>query len=101
MRKLTPRQLNRLRDIAAASLEVPKSDRPDLGIAPEDLLVACNAALKFDTHEDEEDEEERYALIETYEQQCAKAWRCRRSAQVVPTRGNWLFGLGIRVRRMR
>ena len=52
MRKLTSKQLQRLRGIAAASLELSKPDRPDLGIAPEDLIVACDVALGHDALED-------------------------------------------------
>lgn len=52
VRKLTSKQLQRLQGIAAASLELSKSDRPDLGIAPEDLIVACNVVLGYDALED-------------------------------------------------
>jgi hypothetical protein len=76
MRKLTSKQLRRLRGIAAASLELPKPDRPDLGIAPEDLIVACDVVLGRDALEDE-DEDERRALIETYRRSCAEAWKRR------------------------
>jgi len=74
MRKLTTKQLQRLRGIATTSLELPKPDRPDLGIAPEDLIVACDVVLGHDALEDE-DEDERRALIETYRRSCAEAWR--------------------------
>lgn len=94
MRKLTPKQLERLRGIAVASLKVPELDRPDLGIAPEDLLVACDAALGVDACEDEGDEEERRALVERYHQSCANAWRRRRGAQVGSSRAEWLRGPG-------
>lgn len=93
MRKLTSKQLARLRGIATASLEMPESDRPDLGIAPEDLLVACDAVLGVDALEDE-DADERRALVETYRQSCADAWRRRRGAQVGPSRAEWLLGPG-------
>jgi hypothetical protein len=76
MQKLNSKQLQRLRGIAAASLELSKPDRPDLGIAPEDLIVACDVALGRDALEDE-DEDERRALIETYRRSCAEAWRRR------------------------
>jgi len=82
MRKLTTKQLQRLRSIAVASLELPKPDRPDLGIAPEDLIVACNVALGHDALEDE-DEDERRALIETYHRSCAETWRRRSSRKRV------------------
>ena len=69
MRKLTSRQLQRLRSIAAASLKLPKPDRPDLGSAPEDLIVA----LGHDALEGEdEDEDERRALLETYRRTALK-----------------------------
>ena len=76
MRKLTSKQLQRLRGIAAASLELSKPDRPDLGIASEDLIVACDVVLGHDALEDE-DEDERRALIETYRRSCAEAWKRR------------------------
>jgi hypothetical protein len=76
MRKLTSRQLRRLRGIAGASLELPKPNRPDLGITPEDLIVACDVALGYDALENE-DEDERHALIETYHRSCAEAWKRR------------------------
>lgn len=93
MRKLTSKQLECLRCIATASLEMPQADRPDLGIAPEDLLVACDAALGIDAFEDE-NTEERDALIETYQLACAVAWERRRGAQVGPSKAEWLLGPG-------
>jgi hypothetical protein len=85
MQKLNSKQLQRLRGIATASLELSKPDRPDLGIAPEDLIVACDVALGYDTLESE-DEDERRALVETYHQRCAEAWRCRSACKPI-TRG--------------
>jgi hypothetical protein len=85
MQKLNSKQLQRLRGIATASLELSKPDRPDLGIAPEDLIVACDVELGYDTLESE-DEDERRALIETYHQRCAEAWRYRPACKPL-TRG--------------
>lgn len=84
-RKLTAPQLERLRSIATASLETPESARPDLGIAPEDLIVACDVALGYDALENE-DEDERSALVDTYRQSCANAWkrRPRRASKAAP-----------------
>ena len=93
MRKLTSKQLECLRGLAAASLEMLQADRPDLGIAPEDLLVACDAALGIDAFEDE-NADERGALIETYQLACVAAWERRRGAQVGPSRAEWLLGPG-------
>ena len=45
MRRLTSKQLVHLRGIATASLEMPESDRPDLGIAAKSIIwwpqVSC------------------------------------------------------------
>lgn len=74
MHKLTPGQLERLRGIAVETLESAPSSRIDFGMAPEDLVVACDRALGWDEMA-EEDDDERRALVETSHQQCAAAWR--------------------------
>lgn len=76
MRLLTTEQLKRLRAIAVADLESSSVARKDLGIAPEDLLVACDRALGWDDMADE-DESDRRALRSTSRDQCARAWRRR------------------------
>lgn len=77
MRKLTTKQLERLRGIALAILESSPNTRADLGIAPEDLVIACDRALGWDDMP-EEDVEEKHALIDTSHESCALAWRRRR-----------------------
>ena len=77
MRKLTSQQLERLRALAVASLELPRTNRMDFGMAPEDLFVACERALGWDDNSDEGDADERRALVETSHQRCAQAWRCK------------------------
>lgn len=75
MRKLTTNQLERLRGLATASLD--SNVVVDFGSAPEDLVVACDRALGWDAMEEEEDEDEKRALIDTSHQRCASAWRRR------------------------
>jgi hypothetical protein len=74
MRKLTPEKLERLRGVATSMLEAPLTARIDLGIAPEDLVVACDRALGWDAMTDETDDE-KHALVDSSHQQCAAAWR--------------------------
>lgn len=74
MRRLTTRQLEKLRGVAVAMLESPPNARADLGIAPEDLVVACDRALGWDDMA-EEDDVEKFALVETSHQRCASTWR--------------------------
>jgi hypothetical protein len=79
MRKLAAKQLERLRGIAVMSLEAAPSAPPvrfDFGVAPEDLVVACDRALGWDEMA-EEDEGDKHALVETSHQRCAAAWKCR------------------------
>lgn len=80
MRKLTTKQLERLRGIAVVMLESAKtSARIDFGIAPEDLVVACDRALGWDEMPDEDGDEKR-ALVATSHQRCVVAWRHRQGA---------------------
>lgn len=74
MRKLTAKQLERLRGIAVKALESAPPARINFGMAPEDLVVACDRALGWDEMA-EEDDDERRALVETSQQHCAAAWR--------------------------
>lgn len=74
MRKLTAKQLERLRGIAVKALESTPPSRLDFGGAPEDLVVACDRALGWDEMV-EEDDDERRALVETSHQHCAAAWK--------------------------
>ena len=73
MRRLSANQLKRLRLIAVAMLEAPSGQHSDLGIAPEDLVVACDRALGFDEMADEDLDEKR-ALVATSHERCAEAW---------------------------
>ena len=79
-RKLTARQLERLREMAKTSLESIPIARSifekQFKIAPEDLLVACDRALRWDAMEEETDEERR-ALCEDSHERCALAWKHR------------------------
>lgn len=79
MRSLAQRQLERLRQMAAAALEAPVLDRPDFGMAPEDLVVACDRALGWDSM-DEESDEEKLALRATSHARCRDAWNLVRKA---------------------
>lgn len=75
MQRLTTKQLERLRGVAKSALKKPLEDRPDLGIAPEDLLVACDRVLGLDSPDEEMDDDEWQAIVATSHQECAKAWR--------------------------
>lgn len=73
MRSLSTRQLEQLRKRATTALEMPYDVRPDFGMAPEDLVVACDRALGWDSM-DEEDDDEKQALRTTSHVQCREAW---------------------------
>lgn len=77
MRKLNEAQLYQLRAMAQLELELPRDARIDFGVAPEDLIVACDRATGADDMTEEE-EEERQALRTTSEERCAEAWKRRR-----------------------
>jgi hypothetical protein len=58
-------------------LESASSMCADLGIAPEDLVIACDRTLGWDAMTEENDDDKR-ALTETSHEQCVVAWRRHR-----------------------
>lgn len=80
-RKLTQPKLEHLRKIATASLagkpQLRRERHDKLGVAPEDLVVACDRALRWDAMEEEEAAERR-ALYEDAHVRCALAWKKRK-----------------------
>lgn len=80
MRCLTAKQLERLRARAVAALQSPPWARVDFGMAPEDLVVACDRALGWDEMA-EETEGDKHALVDTSHQWCAAAWKACRGHQ--------------------